>query len=446
MVQGRLKLILLLGLCIIVTLGCLACLAEPKQTEVQPVTSASSKEVIRFRITWQDFSGRGEAIKRMVSQYNEANPGSIPVEVVGGDEDLELIKADLSANEKNTIYVLPYRYVQFFGSLSTLSKLESNFEPELDLFYPKLLELGTVDHHVFGIPWIGHSICLLYNESLVQKAGIDMAGITSLDKLTAALQSIESHTDAKGIGLVGANHNDVSWMVNQFIYGFGGKLVDSSGKMVAVNSIQARKALDYYRNVLGRYAQPTWVDDTGTEVMKAFLNQEIAFEFQGVWGVTDVEKNGNPFKVGIIELNKIGLYPEVGPLMLSVSSAIDPAIKPQAVKFMQYLISSDAQSIIMKGEYSPEHDAYFPFRVPVRKDLIDSVLKEKYPQFIPFVHGFENPSIDVPVPRWQIIKDKYYAPGLHQVMAGNLSIDQFLTQLEIDGNNSILNQPVMADQ
>jgi multiple sugar transport system substrate-binding protein len=36
--------------------------------------------------------------------------------------------------------------------------------------------------------------------------------------------------------------------------------------------------------------------------MNHFRKQEIAFEFQGVWGVTNIQQNGNPFEVGIISI------------------------------------------------------------------------------------------------------------------------------------------------
>ena len=92
----------------------------------------------------------------------------------------------------------------------------------------------------------------------------------------------------------------------------------------------------------------------------------------------------------------------------------------------------------MDGEYSPEHENYYPFRVPVRKDLANTLVFKKYPEYIPFLEGFKHPSIDVPVPKWELIKEQYYAPGLHQVMKSELSIDDFLVMIETKGND-ILN-------
>jgi multiple sugar transport system substrate-binding protein len=106
----------------------------------------------------------------------------------------------------------------------------------------------------------------------------------------------------------------------------------------------------------------------------------------------------------------------------------------EAIRFIKYMISTSAQEMIMRGEYSPEHDQYYPFRVPARKDLANALVFLENPQYLPFIAGFSNPSIDVPTALWQNVKTDYYAPGLHQIMLGSLSIEAFLNDIESEGN------------
>jgi ABC-type glycerol-3-phosphate transport system substrate-binding protein len=399
----------------------------------EPTPSASNPASdISFRITWKDYSGRGEAIRKIVNSYNSSG-GICTVSMIGGDEDLAATEAMIKAGG-DTVYVLPYRYVKYFGSLGYLKDLSAEFKDSEGLFYPSVWSLGQVNDVSYGIPWLGHSMCLLYNKSLLQQASVDPASITGLDSLVQAMEAVESKTSAKGIGLVGAESNDISWMVNQFVYGFGSELVSADGTTVTVNNDKAASAIDFYKNVLGSHAQQTWTNDTGTEVMNYFLDGQVAFEIQGIWGVTDIIKNGSPFDVGIISLSDIGLCSEVGPMMLAVPASMSDDMMKNAVDFMQYMISKPAEEMIMNGEYSPEHDAYYPFRTPIRIDMADSTIFKAYPEYMKFVEGFENPSIDVPVPLWQTIKDQIYAPGLHKVMTGELSIQAFLDETEEKGN------------
>lgn len=408
------------------------------QTLEKPVDSASNQAPLSFRITWKAYSGRGEAIQKIVNSYNEQSKDKYKIVLTNGDEDINELAKLLKNDAQVDIYVLPYRYVKYFGNKGELLDLSQYFETEKSYFYPNLWDLGMLGEKTYGIPWLGHSIALIYNQDLLQKAGVDPQRINSIQHLVAACEQVEANTAAKGIGLVGANHNDVSWMVNQFVYSFGSRLVNEDGSRVAVNDEKARAAIEFYKNNLAPHAQATWVDDTGIEVMNYFRKQEVAFEFQGPWGVTDIWKSGNPFEVGVIALDSIGLYSEVGPMMLALPASISEDKKAAALNFMRFLISQTAQEKIMDGEYSPEHDAYYPFRVPARKDLANSRFFTRYPEFVPFLEGFNNPSIDVPVPQWQIIKDQYYAPGLHQVMEDKLPIDVFPKNMEVEGNKILM--------
>jgi multiple sugar transport system substrate-binding protein len=437
--QKSLKHFLFLLVLTFLAVALLACKKTGGSTTESSTAQTDAASQLSFRITWTDYSGRGQAIQKIVDSYNAISADDEDVVMIGGDENQTTIEQML-ASSPETVFVLPYRYVQYFGYRGELMDLSDSFTEEKNLFYEKIWQLGTADGKVYGIPWLGHSMCLLYNKTLLETAGVDAGSITSLDTLVLALEQVEQATNAQGIGLVGAESNDVSWMVNQFIYGFGGSLVDESGKSVVINSPQSADALDFYKNVLGPHAQPTWVDDTGVEVMKCFLNQEIAFEIQGIWGVTDVQKNGEPFEVGVIPLSQIGLKAEVGPMMLSLPAGISEQGKEQAISFIRYMISMDAQQAILNGEYSPEHDEYYPFRTPIRLDMADTAMMQMHPDYQLFIEGFANPSVDVPVPKWQAVKDDYYQAGLHRVMTGETTIEAFLRWIETEGNR-ILAEP-----
>ena len=417
----------------------LSCANLNTRSDAASTAAPEETQTLSFRITWTDYSGRGQAIQQIVNNYNATQPNPAAVELVGGDEDEEAIRA-LLKDQPETVFVLPYRYVQYFGDRGELLDLSEAFAEEQALFYPAIWKLGTMGDKTYGVPWLGHSMCLLYNKSLLDASGVDPASIRNLNALVAALERVERNTQARGIGLVGADSNDVSWMVNQFIYGLGGSLVNADGTKVAINSPQAQAAIDFYKNVLGSHAQPTWTEDTGVEVMEAFRNQQVAFEIQGIWGITDIQKNGSPFEVGVIAMKDIGLCAEVGPMMLSIPAGMSEAGQQQALSFIRYLISKDAQEQILNGEYSVERDTYYPFRTPIRIDMADMPMLQMNPVYQVFIEGFENPSVDVPVPAWQTVKSELYEPLLHQVMTGELAIEDFLTQMETEGNRLLADQ------
>lgn len=200
-----------------------------------------------------------------------------------GNEELADITADLDAGAAD-LYVLPYRYIRFLGDAGRLLDLTADTGPQQAVVEEALWALGAVDGKVYGVPWMGHAMALVYNRDLLRAAGVSAEAIQSREDFLRALEQVEARTDARGMGLVGAAHNDLSWMVNQVIAGIGVPLTDPSGRKVTVNDPRAAEAIRFYRETLGAHAQESWLSDTGVEVMTHFRNQRVAFEIQGPWG------------------------------------------------------------------------------------------------------------------------------------------------------------------
>ena len=417
----KIKLFIVLVLIIMVLTSC-----EKKQE--------STVINLSFRITWDITSERGDTLNRVVSRFNNTQD-EVFVTLLGGNEDLEETKALFLQEDGPEILVLPYRFIQYFGESGDLLGVDDILEDELDNHYVSILEMASVDGITYGVPWVGHSMSILYNKTILDEALVDPSLIVDFDTFAEALLQIETNTNKAGIGLVGANHHDLSWMTTQFIHSFGGTLTNDDNTSITINSDYAKAGLDYYVNILGNCAQEDWENHTGVEVMESFKNQEVGFEIQGPWGITDIWKAGNPFDVGTISFTDLGGYSEVGPLMLAIQSDVSEE-KIDAVKsFVDYMSSKQAMELIMIGEYSPKNETYYPFRVPVRKDMEDLQFFVMFPEFINFMDGFENPSINSPFASWTEIHELYYQPGLHEVVIGNLSIDDFLEQVENQGND-----------
>ncbi len=410
----------LLFLVIIVLTSC----QGPKEPEVKNIS---------FRITWDITSERGDTLRRVVSRFNNTQD-EVVVTLLGGNEDFQETSDFLSNEDGPQVMVLPYRYVQYFGKSGYLLDVNHILEDELDSHYSSILDMASVDDVIYGVPWVGHSMSILYNKSILEDASVNPSSITSFDTFLDVLQLVEENTDKAGIGLVGADHHDLSWMTTQFIHSFGGSLVNESKEVITINSAESKTGLEYYIYDLGSYAQDDWENHTGIEVMECFRNQEVAFEIQGPWGVTDIWKAGYPFEVGAISFTDIGGYSEVGPLMLSIRSSVDEDDLEAIDSFIEYMSSKQAMEIIMSGEFSPKTEQYYPFRVPVRKDMEDLNFFTMFPEFISFMDGFENPSISSPIPIWTEVHELYYQPGLHDVIMGETSLDSFLEQVEMNAN------------
>ena len=80
---------------------------------------------------------------------------------------------------------------------------------------------------------------------------------------------------------------------------------------------------------------------------------------------------GSSFEDGVLAMKDVGLCVEVGTMMLSVPAGMSDEGREQAIGFIRYRISKDAQEQILNGEYSVERDTNYPFQTAIRIDMAD---------------------------------------------------------------------------
>ncbi len=390
---------------------------------------------LTFRITWPEDGGRGRTINEVVEKFNQEHE-DIQVTMIGGNEKSEEIITTLNGQTTPEIFQMPYRLVRSLGNEGYWEDLGNSFSTELNNFYPLVVELGRENGLQYGIPWIGHSMAFVYNKDMTDAAGIDIAQIKTWEDFTGALKAVEAaNPGVKGIGIAGAQNHDTNWMATMFIYAFGGQLVSNDGQTVAIDSPEAQAGLEYYFQVLGGHAQEGWQENNGGDVMEAFRDQRVAFEIQGPWGVTDIWKNGRPFNVAAFSPTQIeNGYSEVGPYMLTIPTDLPAENQTAAEEFIRYLITTDSLNMIMKGEYHEATDAYYPFRVPIRSDMVDTGYFAEHPEFSAFIEGFKRPSIEMPVAAWQEVKEKYYLAGLNALATRQKTAAELTAELKKYGD------------
>ncbi len=410
-------------------------------------TQKSDESVnISFRSTWPEESGRTQALADIINNFPTDENHSVSVS--GGNENVQEIITILNSGASNEVMLMPYRYVQSLGEEGYFLNLEKSIDKEI--FYPGLLELSQVDGQYYGVPFMGHSMAFIYNKEIVEPllpvASVDgeiqsIKDIHTWQQFEDLLTAIKD-SDFQGapLGMVGKQSHDVSWMTSQFVYSFGGEILDENNQ-AGITESGSQEGLAFYKHLADNYGQEGWQEHSGVEVLAAFRSQEVAIEIQGPWGITDIWKQSpeNQFEVGAFSLTQIdGGYAEVGPLMLVIPSDIEGAKLDLAKELVAYLVSKEAQAQIMDGEYDAERDKYYPYRIPARNDMEDALFFQENPEFLSFIEGFKRPSIDQPSSDWGEVKTKVYEPALNSYLSGNLSMEELVTTVT-EESNKILN-------
>ncbi len=395
----------------------------------------NSKTEIRMQIEWAENSGRGELIRCILNDFQKENP-DIAVELIGGTQNSQKTVMTILSGKAPEVMQVAYRNLRELAAQDAFEEVGKYFDQDKIFFNANLWNLAVVEGKLYGIPWLGHSMQLIYNRDMFEKAGIKEPPKTWQELYADAFKL--TGNGKYGIGLPGQQSNDLSWSLDMFIYAGGAKLVKKEpdgSYSVALNTTEGRNAVQFYLKLMKECAPPDSAEKTGKEIMDDFRNQKVAMEFQGPWGVTDIWKSGNPFRVGVapIPAGPGGSFAEIGPYMLAIPAGVSGEKFNAAVKLISFMISRKGQEMILTGEKGSDGKSY-PFRIPVRNDLQDSEFFKAHHEFLLFVTGLNNPSIATPIEAWNKVDVEVFRMNINKCITGQMSVDKALDIIEKQGN------------
>ncbi|MDN4075983.1 ABC transporter substrate-binding protein [Fictibacillus terranigra] len=421
---------------LVLSLGLAGCSNNNSSNTEQPVS-------IRMQIAWATDTERGKAIQRIIDIFEKQNE-NIDVKLVGSSQNNQKLLTQLLSGDAPEVLQIPYRDELSLGSQGAFVDLTKEFHDQKNYYYENIVKLGTVNNKLYGFPWLGSSIQLVYNKTMFEEAGITSPPDT-WEELYEIAKKLTKDTngdgkiDQYGIGLVGKQHPDIAWLVSMFFNQAGANLVEKEdgNYQVALNSQEGKQALDYYKKMVDEVSPPDTANKDGGGVMADFLNGEVAMEFQGPWGITDIWQNGSPFEVAAAPTpaGPAGRASDLGLYMLSIPADIEKEKEEAAKRLISFLASKKAQEMILTGEKGKD-GKYYPLRLPMRKDLASTDYYKKHPEFLVFMEGLEYPSISSPTDSWARVQEEVYQSELNKLVTGK-SAENVLRTIEEKGNKLI---------
>lgn len=405
------------------------------------VTEEISKEPIdiRYQIVWDINSGRGKNIQSVVDMFNQSQE-NIKVSLITGASDDKKLVTSLLSDDTAELIQLNVKSAKTIGKEGLLKDLSEYKEDYSEIFYDELLGFFEYEEQLFAAPWIGHTIELVYNKDLFEAAGLTKAPST-WDEVLEYSKIIEEKTDAIGLGIAGMQHNDAIWMSTPIIKAYGGEYitVEDGKQVMAINTEEGIKGLEVYQQIASNYDGVA--EKNGGNIMEDFRNQKIAMEFQGPWGVTDIWKNNNPFEVSaaVMPAGPAGRFVDGGPYGMAIPESISGDKYKAAIEFIGYMQSTDAQAKIMEGEYDEKTDNYYPYRVPMRKDMKESEYFVKHPELLVFTEGLEYVIDSFPSPEFNQVASEVITVELNKLASGEITPAQAAKTIEEKGNKILNN-------
>jgi len=119
-------------------------------------------------------------------------------------------------------------------------ELESNYGG----FYDIARDMTFLDGHWYGIPLYAWSHLIVYRKDLLETHNLKPAK-TFEDLASVAKKLNDPKNEIWGLGIGMGKDDDIAMFFQSLLWAFGGKVFESDGKTVAINSPETRKALQY---------------------------------------------------------------------------------------------------------------------------------------------------------------------------------------------------------
>ncbi|GAA2179764.1 sugar ABC transporter substrate-binding protein [Brooklawnia cerclae] len=171
-----------------------------------------------------------------------------------------------------------------FADAGALVDLTDRVEADglTDDLVDSLVDAGTVDGSLYGMPWYAGVRAFLYNKEIFEKAGVSEP--TNWDELTEAVTKIkETQPDVTPFPIAGGSE----YGVYPWIWGNDGEIAtESDGQWTSqINSADAVEGIEYYTGLAldhnsSEAAAATWKE---TDLLKAFEQGNTGMVIQGSW-------------------------------------------------------------------------------------------------------------------------------------------------------------------
>ena len=314
-------------------------------------TEADPK-ALKAELTWWDTSdpkNEGPAFKKLIAKFNKKYPNvkinyqSVPF----GEAQNKFKTAAEAKKDAPDILRAEVAWVPEFASLGYLYALDGTdlLKEESD-FLDTPMSSNKYDGKTYGVPQVTDTLALLYNQDLLDKAGISDVPQTWADVKTAA-QAVKKKTGADGLFI-----NAGGYFLLPFIYGEGGDLVDPDAEKIVVNSDENVTGLKTAQDLVksGAAVKPPANDPYGT-MMTLFKEQKVAMIINGPWEVNNIR---NAPKFGGIE--NLGISPvpagskqagaPVGGHNYVIWSGMPAKKADAAVAFVDFMSSAESQAFL----------------------------------------------------------------------------------------------------
>jgi ABC-type glycerol-3-phosphate transport system substrate-binding protein len=388
---------------------------------------------IVFQQPWALTSERGQIINSIIQDFMAAYR-DIDVTIRDSVPAREKVLTEIIAGTAADVVMIPEDWLHILANERALLKLDpfvANWDPaKRDDFYAAVWQLGQFKGDQYAVPWIAHSMCLIYNKGMFREAGLDPEKPpTTWAELLWAAEKLTIPDKQYGFGLVGLQSHDLAWYWYIFLHQAGGQLVRQragGGWEVAMNSPAGLEALEFYLR-LRQVAPPEAGVSHAGHLSAQFEAGRIAMFLLGPWAVAGVRTRAPHIEVGVaLPPRREQLATIVGSGLVVIPVTTRAAKQEAAWKLISYLTEVGPQVKLASAGYA--------FRIPTRQAALKDPWFKANPEFMVFVEALGYGVVPYPVMEYRMVHETVVQVELNKAFIGDKTALQALATIEAEGN------------
>jgi N,N'-diacetylchitobiose transport system substrate-binding protein len=398
-----------------------ACVLVPSAAAVSAAAPAASGETLTVWIMQGTNPDPEPFLEEVGTAFEEQTGATLDVQFVQWAEAKDRFTTAIAGDTLPDVAELGTTWTPEYADAGVLVDVTERVESTglVEDFVPALLEAGTVDDALYGMPWYSGVRSIVYRTDVFEAAGITELP-ANWDELVEAGNAIkEAEPEMLPWPIAGDNQFGVA----SFIWGAGGEVATlEDGQWTSqLTTPEAREGIAFYTGLATEHGFSTPAASTWNELAlrDSFTAGEAAMMIAGNWTIGAIVE-ANPDLEG-----NIGAFPipardgGVGPSFLggshlSIFNSTDN--EDLAWQFVELMTTGEFAQ--MWGEQS----GFFPGTVP----LLEEIQAEDDPLVAPFAQQMAEGGRVLPVtPLWGAVEgNQTMAAMMQSILSGDATVEE----------------------
>jgi multiple sugar transport system substrate-binding protein len=381
-----------------------------------PAASAQDAVTIKFWHTYNEVSPENKTLVETLIPLFEKDHPNIKVESVPYPYDgfRQALLTSAAGGEGPDLVRLDIIWSPEFakqGILMNLSEKMPDFQTFADKVFPGPLSTNAYDDAYYGLPLDTNTRVFIYNQELLDKAGIKAP--ETIDDLKASCESVTKLGEGNFLFSDGGTSG---WNVLPWIWSFGGDITDE-GMTTSTGFVNGEKtvaAIQFLHDMIASKCFSDGFIGSGIDTWGGYFGGTIGTMLEGPWLYPSAESQYPDFKIGasLVPAGEGGHVSVVGGENIVV--AANTANSDAALEFLRFTQSDTYQLEMSKVG-----------QLTVLSGLLDNAYFTDHPYYGVFLEQLQTARARTPHPRYTEI-ETVLSDATQLVLRGEMSAQEAL--------------------